>query len=193
MSFSKRNRNFLTNISLENSIIYGGVNGGDSVRFASAPRTFTDKVGEILGENNGQKIPISLGETQFRNNVITANGNDQALMVQGTGKPDIYREFLQEDYFGSDNLYWAPQEKVFGIGFKRNKMTDVQGWSDYTQEKNYQWQNPSFADAENYDFRLNQESPLKNQESNLPTRQLNGLKVQELKNFLAWAEEEGLK
>ena len=174
-----------TNISLENSIIYG-VNGGDPVRFGSAPRTFSDKVGEILGENNGQKIPISLGKTQFRNNVIIAKGKEQALMFQGGGNLGIYRKFLQQDYVGSDNLYWAPQEKVFGIGFQRNRMTDIQGWSDFTEEKNYQWQNPSFADAENYDFRLNKESPLKNQESTLPTRKLNGLKVQELKNFLAW-------
>ena len=178
-----------TNISLENSIIYAG-KGGDAIQFVSSSRTFTDKVGEILGENNAEEIPILLGETQFRNNVIIAKGNDRALIFQKNGNPDNYREFLQQDYFGSHNLYWATQKRVFGIDFRKNKMTDIQGWSDFTEEKNYLWRKPSFVNPENYNFRLKNKSPLKNQESTLPIQKLNRLKVQELKNFLAWLEED---
>ncbi len=67
-------------------------------------------------------------------------------------------------------------------------MTDIQGWSDFAEEKNYRWRKPHLVNPENYNFRLKKKSSLKNQESTLPIRQLSGSKVQELKNFLAWVD-----
>ncbi|MBE9171018.1 hypothetical protein IQ238_27045 [Pleurocapsales cyanobacterium LEGE 06147] len=185
-----REVNFLvnnaTNILLENSIVHG-VNGNDSVQFVpNKSRTFSDKLGEILGENDGQKIPIVLGKTQFRNNLIVAGNREQALIVPKTGEPKIYRNFLERDYSGLNNIYWSPQNNVFGIGFQKTSMTDLKGWTDVTGEVNYRWIDPQFVDPNNYDFRLKKNSPLKSRESSLPTRNLNDSKVRELKNYLVW-------
>ncbi|MBW4548431.1 MAG: right-handed parallel beta-helix repeat-containing protein [Symplocastrum torsivum CPER-KK1] len=173
-----------TNIIFENSIIHG-VNGSNPVEFTSAKsRTFTDEIGEILGDNDGAKTPIFLGATRFENNIIIAGASNQALIVQDTGDPRVYREFLERGYAGSDNVYWAPEKKVFGLGFKRNRMTDIQGWANVTEEANYQWIDPQFVDPDNYDFRLQESSPLKDREDSLQGRKLSSAKVQELRNYL---------
>lgn len=175
-----------TNITLENSIIHG-VNEGNPIQFnSSGSRTFTDRVGEILGDNDGEKIPIFLGETQFHNNVIVAGTSDQALIVQKNGSPKIYRKFLKQGYAGSDNVYWAPERKVFGLGFKRTKMTDIKGWADFTGEVDYQWVDPKFVNPENYDFRLHESSLFKGGENSLPTRRLSSAKLQELREYLSF-------
>jgi parallel beta-helix repeat protein len=175
-----------TNIIFENSIIHG-VKGSNPVEFTSAKsRTFTDGIAQILGDNDGAEIPISLGATMFRNNVIVVDTSDQALIIQDTGDPRVYREFLEQGYAGSDNVYWAPERNVFGLGFKRNRMTDIKDWANVTGEANYQWIDPQFVDPGNYDFRLQEISPLKDQESSFPTRKLSSAKVQELRNYLAF-------
>lgn len=178
------------NILLENSIIHA-VHGNDPIRFASGDsRTFNDKVGEILEENNGQEIPINLGETKFRNNLIITDNNNQDLIILNHGNPQLYQAFLEHDYSGLGNIYWSPQEKVFGLGSPwMNYKTDIKGWSDVTEEANYQWIDPQFVDPDNYDFRLKKSSPLKDREPNLPAQKLSKLKIQELKNFITWVND----
>jgi hypothetical protein len=73
------------------------VNEGNPIQFnSSGSRTFTDRVGEILGDNDGEKIPIFLGETQFHNNVIVAGTSDQALIVQKTEARKFIASFLNK-------------------------------------------------------------------------------------------------
>ncbi|MDJ0798481.1 MAG: right-handed parallel beta-helix repeat-containing protein [Calothrix sp. MO_167.B12] len=175
-----------TNIFVENSIIHG-INAGDTVQLVSSKsRKFSDKLGEILGENDGTETPIFLGATQFRNNVIVAGNSNQALIVQKTGDPKIYRDVLENKYVGLNNVYWAPQTKVFGLGFKKNRMSDINGWVDFTGETDYQWIAPQFVKPDNYDFRIQKNSPLKAREKNLPTRRLSSAKVQELRDYLVF-------
>jgi hypothetical protein len=178
------------NTFLENSIIYG-VNGGSPIAFnAKDSRTFEDWIGQILGENDGgQEIPIKLGKTHFRNNLIITDNSNGDLIFLEEGKPEIYQAFLEQDYSGSNNTYWSPQEKVFGLGSPwMNYMTDIQGWVEATEEANYRWMDPQFVDPDNYDFRLKKSSPLKSRESSLPARKLDSSKVQELKDYQAWID-----
>jgi hypothetical protein len=178
------------NTFLENSIIYG-VNGGSPIAFnAKDSRAFKDWMGQILGENDGgQKIPINLGKTHFRNNLIITDNSNGDLIVLQEGKPKIYQAFLEQDYSGSNNTYWSPQEKVFGLGSPwMNYMTDIQGWVEATEEANYRWMDPQFVDPDNYDFRLKKSSPLKSRESSLPARKLDSSKVQELRDYQAWID-----
>jgi hypothetical protein len=176
------------NIVLSNSIICA-VNGGDSVQFTSASsRTYTDSLGQILGQNQGQEIPINLGLTRFQNNLIVANQKEQALIVQKTGNPQLYQQFLKQEYIGRGNYYWAPLRKTFGVDFQRTNMTNLSNWGNYTREINYHWREPYFVDSENYDFRLRADSPIKQLESNLPTQQIDSDTIAEMKQYLAWVQ-----
>lgn len=182
------------NTLLENSIVYGA-NGVDAIEFTAGDRrTYTDKVGQILGENNGEEFPIGLRKTQFRNNVIIADDNDaddndQAAIFYNRGNSAKYRDdFLKQHYAGSNNVYWAAQEKAFGIGWMMDDVTDLKGWSDFTKEVNYRWMDPQFVDPDNYDFRLKKSSPLKSRESSLPARKLDSSKVRELRDYQAWID-----
>jgi hypothetical protein len=180
------------NTTIENSIVYGvdGINGVDgigAIHFWANDRTYWDKIGQIFGENNGEELPITLGKVGFRNNVMIVDEINQAVILQASGKPENYRDrFLKQDYSGSNNVYWAPQENAFGIGSMMNEVTDMNGWSDFTEEVDYQWMAPQFVDPDNYDFRLKESSPLKDQESSLPTRSLDDSKIQELRDYLTW-------
>lgn len=175
------------NTFIENSIIHA-VNGSDPVRFATADsRTFWDKIGEILGENDGQEIPIDLGKTQFRNNLIITDNSEQNLISLNHGNPEIYQTFLEQNYSGFNNVYWSPEEKVFRLGSPwMNYKTNLQGWVDTTGEANYRWLEPQFVDPNNYDFRLKTASPLTNRGYSLPTRKLDPSKVRELRDYEAW-------
>ncbi|GAB4234672.1 MAG: hypothetical protein Kow0049_18720 [Stanieria sp.] len=176
------------NIVLSNSIICA-VNGGDSVQFTSASsRTYTDSLGQILGQNQGEEIPINLGLTRFQNNLIVANQKEQALIVQKTGNPQLYQQFLKQEYIGRGNYYWAPLRKTFGVDFQRTNMTNLSNWGNYTREINYRWREPYFVDSENYDFRLRADSPIKQLESNLPTQQIDSDTIAEMKQYLAWVQ-----
>jgi hypothetical protein len=178
------------NTFLDSSIIYG-VNRGSPIAFnAKKSRSFKDWMGQLLGENDsGQKIPINLGKTDFRNNLIITDNSNGDLIVLKEGKPEIYQAFLEQDYSGSNNIYWSSQEKVFGLGSPwMNYMTDIQGWVEATEEANYRWMNPQFVDPDNYDFRLKESSPLKARESSLPTRRIDSSKVQELRDYRAWID-----
>jgi hypothetical protein len=182
------------NTTIENSIIYG-VNVNNPIYFRAGDRTYSDRLGQILGENNGEEFPINLGKTQFRNNVII-DESDQALIVQNVGSLEQYRDdFLKQDYAGSNNVYWAAQEKAFGTGWKdpndpnnKGSVTDMKGWSDFTGEANYRWIDPQFVNPDNYDFRFKKASPLTNRGYSLPTRKLDSFKVQELKDYQAWID-----
>ena len=177
------------NIVLENSIIYG-INGEDSIQFVSDhSRTFSDKLGEILGENDNREYPIFLGKTELRNNIVGANSQDQDLLVQRWGDPTIYKKFLQQQYSGWRNFYWSRSDKVFGLGVARERMVNIQSWADHTKEVDYQWQNPRFISPKNYNFLLKNNSPLKNRKSSLPIQELSESKIQELKDFKAWVND----
>jgi hypothetical protein len=152
-------------------------------------------MGQILGEKDGgQKIPINLGKTHFRNNLIITDNSkgdliNEDLIILREGEPKMYQAFLEQDYSGSNNTYWSPQKKGFGLGSPgMNYMTDIQGWVEATKEANYRWMDPQFVDPDNYDFRLKESSPLKVRESSWPTRRLDSSKVQELKDYLVWID-----
>ncbi len=177
-----------TNLTVENSIIYG-LNKEEPILFLSGDwRTFTDGVGKILGESNTNNTPIFLGETRLNKNIIFASKINQSLIRQETGNPDLYKQFIREDYHGRDNLFWSPDQEVFGIGFSRNKMTDLEAWKNLTDEVNPQFKDPLFIAGENYNFWLQKNSPLSNVQSSLPLQKLSKYELRKLKNFTNWLD-----
>jgi len=178
-----------TNIALKDSIIYGGDAGGDAIQFTSAnSRSFQEYVSRVLGDSNGEDVPILLEETQFLNNVIAVSDESQALIVQKNGEPNVYKDFLETGYSGSGNTYWAPDEDVFGVGFQREVMVDLDQWQDLTSETSAQWIDPEFANPSQYDFRFNRGSALRDHSANLPTQTVDSEKIQELEEYLQFVE-----
>lgn len=189
-----REVNFLVenarNIVLSNSVICAS-NTGDSVQFTSASsRTYTDSLGQILGKNQGQEIPINLGSTRLENNLISANQKERVLIVQKTGDPKLYQQFLQQEYTGENNYYWSPLKKSFGIDFQRTNLIDLNDWAAYTKELNSTWQKPNFVALESYDFRLQGDSQTKQLAKDLPSKAIDNNTFKQMQQYLNWVQTE---
>ena len=179
--------------ALRDSILYANRGGEVKLKKDKVARPVINWIWYQRNDEHSKRKPFRIEKFAFERNVIASGPKHPGMVVEhnGINRQNALYKPIANAYQGRDNVFYSEAGEMqfthVNPGWQTVK-TDFDGWKKWTREAAPQTIDPRFRDAQNYDFRLQEDSPLQARADELPTKKIDPALLKQADDFEKWVE-----